>query len=175
MALSLSIDLGKTPSENILAALQANAKAGVTITAADFSYAVAVLGEVDPDGRNTTLTATALEAGQFEVDATVDFTYCRPAPAATASFNATDTSALAAAIRTAIAAQLKIHESEFDGWDDVIDHPDADQTVNVTLTAKTTSLLYTGQIALTLNYIVPEPNPADAFESTELTGFLQAE
>lgn len=171
MAVNTAINLAQTPAENILALLQLNAKDGVTITAADFSFAVTPLGAADPDGRNTTLTATSEAAGQFEEDAEVNFTYLRPAPAATLTFQSTDVAATALQIRAAIAAELKIHESEFDGWDDVVDHPGADQTVTVTLTADAASLLYTGTTTVTLNYVVPEPNPADAFDSTELDGF----
>jgi hypothetical protein len=170
MALNTTIDLANSPEENILDLLQSAAKVGVTLTPADFSYAVAPLGVADVEGRNTTLTVTALEAGQFLEDATTSFTYKRPAPAATLAFESTNLEATAAQIRAAIATQLKIHESEFTGWTTVVDHPGVNQQVTVELEANAASLLYTGSVEVTLDYIVLEPGPADAFDTTELDG-----
>lgn len=177
MAITLKIDLAKTPLQNVNDAVSALLKPGVTMPEGTLTYQKSTtVIPVDADGRDTLLNAEVVQAATgFTLGQQGTFHYklvdVTDAAVLEVSF---DTPLDATLIKSVVASTLKVHADEFAGWPAFDAGANTEDVAEFDLTANAASLLYKGTRSVKVTYIGADPDFMDNFTSSQLDGFLQA-
>lgn len=177
MAITVSLNAELTPLENVVALVN-EANPSLNLLAADVTAGAPVAGDVvgaDEITRNTTVTLTAGADTRFVENSTATITYVRLSPEApSGTVNVSSTSDTVADVKAQVLTAMGVDAAfvaEFDFTGDVlVDANVATQDpYDITVTAKTTSLLFVGSQGATVQY--PLADLGDEVENTEMNGF----